>query len=180
VLAQAAASVPALCLQLDDFNRACSVVRGHTALLYILRICCLPSILLYPCVRAAMAESWKVHLMAVTSNGRRAFLTTNPLVRANASWRGMDSRGSSMPSHLDPKTARPSVLVAVDARGPLPQAPVAGSRVTTDPTRYGALLLECSLCVLFHCAAYICCYCSVWHCLAVLLPIPCSAVSTAE
>jgi hypothetical protein len=93
--------------------------------------------------------------MAVTSNGRRAFLTTNPLVRANASWRGMDSRGSSMPSHLDPKTARPSVLVAVDARGPLPQAPVAGSRVTTDPTRCGAAATKPYTCAL-------CCRCSVW------------------
>lgn len=83
-----------------------------------------------------MAESWKVHLMAVTSNGRRAFFTTNPLVRASSSWgSSRDSRGGSVPSHLDPKQARPSVLVAVDARGPLPQAPVAGTRVTTDPNR---------------------------------------------
>lgn len=81
-----------------------------------------------------MSESWKVHLMAVTSNGRRAFLTTNPQVRAY-SYGSRDSRSSSVPAHLDPKKARPCALVALDARGPLPQAPVAGSRVTTDPTR---------------------------------------------
>lgn len=80
-----------------------------------------------------MSESWKVHLMAVTSNGRRAFLTTNPQVRAY-SYGSRDSRSSSVPAHLDPKKARPCALVALDARGPLPQAPVAGSRVTTDPT----------------------------------------------
>jgi hypothetical protein len=76
--------------------------------------------------------------MAITSNGRRAYLTTNPLVRAGSSWASSsgsrDRASTSVPSHLDPKQARPSVLVAVDARGPLPQAPIAG-RAAADPGR---------------------------------------------
>lgn len=28
-----------------------------------------------------MAESWKIHLVAVTSNGRRAYFTTSPYMR---------------------------------------------------------------------------------------------------
>ncbi|KAF8069564.1 NUP155 [Scenedesmus sp. PABB004] len=85
-----------------------------------------------------MAESWKVHLMVVTSNGRRAYFSTNPLVRGGgSSWAGArDSArgGGGVPSHLDPKRARPAALIAVDARGPLPQAPIAGARVAGDPS----------------------------------------------
>eukprot|EP00879_Flechtneria_rotunda_P022745 GHRR01024022.1.p1 GENE.GHRR01024022.1~~GHRR01024022.1.p1 ORF type:complete len:934 (+),score=353.75 GHRR01024022.1:671-3472(+) len=80
-----------------------------------------------------MAESWKVHLMAVTSNGRRAYFTTNSLVRGGSSWGSSRDGRAVVPSHLDPKKTRPTVLQAIDARGPLPQAPVIGARVTADP-----------------------------------------------
>jgi hypothetical protein len=85
-----------------------------------------------------MAESWRIHLLVVTSNGRRAYFTTYPSVRA-ASIRGtgaQDSSGARVPRELDPRHARPSTLTAVDARGPLPQAPVTG-RVAMDPSRCG-------------------------------------------
>lgn len=82
-----------------------------------------------------MAESWKVHLMAVTSNGRRAYFSTSPQVRAGSSWGSLRDGRTSIPSHLDPKVTRPSTLVAIDARGPLPQPPAAGVRIATDPAR---------------------------------------------
>eukprot|EP00878_Enallax_costatus_P016050 GHUV01016827.1.p1 GENE.GHUV01016827.1~~GHUV01016827.1.p1 ORF type:complete len:1150 (+),score=458.72 GHUV01016827.1:567-4016(+) len=80
-----------------------------------------------------MAESWKVHLMAVTSNGRRAYFSTSNQVRAGSSWGGNRDGRTSIPSHLDPKVTRPNALVAIDARGPLPQPPAAGVRIATDP-----------------------------------------------
>lgn len=82
-----------------------------------------------------MAESWKVHMMAVTSNGRRAYFTTNPQVRAGSSWGSSRDGRTIIPNHLNPSLVRPSVLVAVDARGPLPQPPAAGVRIATDPAR---------------------------------------------
>lgn len=35
----------------------------------------------YGAAQSAMAESWKIHLVAVTSNGRRAYFTTSPYTR---------------------------------------------------------------------------------------------------
>lgn len=73
---------------------------------------------------AAVAESLRVHLVAVTANGRRVYFTTYPSY----------SRSMSSSRH-DPRTNRPSTLVVVDVRGPLPQAPVTGTRTATEPSR---------------------------------------------
>lgn len=78
-----------------------------------------------------MAESWKIHLVAVTSNGRRAYFTTYPFIRGGY---GEERDLTKLPQRYDPRFTRPSTLVAVEARGPLPQAPVAGVRVA-DPSR---------------------------------------------
>lgn len=81
----------------------------------------------------AMAESWKIHLVAVTSNGRRAYFTTSSDVRGRP---GEERDMHKVPQRYDPRFTRPSTLVAVEARGPLPQAPVGGVRVTQDPNRW--------------------------------------------
>jgi hypothetical protein len=80
-----------------------------------------------------MAESWKIHLVAVTCNGRRAYFTTLPYISRGY---GEERDLTKVPQRYDPRFTRPSTLVAVEARGPLPQAPIAGSRSTTDPNRY--------------------------------------------
>jgi hypothetical protein len=81
-----------------------------------------------------MAESWKIHLVAVTSNGRRAYFTTFANMRSSY---GEERDLTKVPRHFDPRVTRPSTLVTVEARGPLPQAPVSGARVSTDPNRLG-------------------------------------------
>jgi len=81
-----------------------------------------------------MAESWKIHLVAVTSNGRRAYFTTSSIMRGNP---GEERDLHKVPTRYDPRFTRPSTLVAVEARGPLPQAPVSGARAAADPNRCG-------------------------------------------
>jgi hypothetical protein len=39
------------------------------------------SLCLYVLLPVAMAESWKIHLVAVAANGRRAYFTTSPYMR---------------------------------------------------------------------------------------------------
>lgn len=73
-----------------------------------------------------MAESWRAHLVAVTASGCRAYFTTYGQVSSSH-----DRSRGPLP--------RPSTLMLVNARAPLPQAPVSGSRAATDPSRCGAL-----------------------------------------
>jgi hypothetical protein len=88
---------------------------------------------------AASRESARLHLLAVTGDGRRCYFSFNSYVPRYYNPSSLATLGPH-----DPTALRPQALVAVIARQALPQPTTAGSRSHLDGSRYWLLLVNLS------------------------------------